>query len=201
MKTEVLKILVRNMETKRNCRKFHIELRNQMKELEISEKSREICKQLLCSEWYEKCTLIYGYYPLGNEVDCRYFLEKALADKKRVVLPRTREDCSMEFYEIQSLGEVEEGAFHVMEPIETCPIVKEEDGVVLVPGVVFDRNGNRYGYGKGYYDRYFSRFPKLKRYALSYENQLEEMLEVLDTDIKMHCIYTETACYKAGGKA
>ncbi len=167
-----------------------------MSRQEVSEKSRQICKKLISAEWYEKSTIIYGYYPLGNEVDCLPFLEKALTDKKRVVLPRTRKDCSMDFYEIHSLEEVKEGAFHVMEPIETCPLVTAEEGVVLVPGVVFDRSGNRYGYGKGYYDRYFSRFPQLNRYALSYENQFEENIEVSDTDVKMHFIYTEAGCYK-----
>lgn len=197
MKTAQLKILVKNMQAKRNCRKLHIERRNQMNLQEVSEKSREICKQLLSSDWYENTAIIYGYYPLGNEVDCRKFLEKALADKKRVALPKTKKDCSMDFYEIHSLKEVQAGAFHVLEPTEICSVVKEEEAVVLVPGVVFDRSGNRYGYGKGYYDRYFSRFPKLKRYALSYDNQLEERLAVSDTDIRMHRIYTETVCCKA----
>ena len=66
---------------------------------------------------------------------------------------------------------------------------------VLVPGVVFTPTGSRYGYGKGFYDRYFARYAKLNRFALAYENQLEPELEVLDTDIKMHRIYTETGEY------
>ena len=167
-----------------------------MRVQEVSEKSSHICERLLTSEWYENSKTIYGYYPLGNEVDCRMFLEKALADQKRVALPRTRKDGIMDFYEIHSLEDVQEGAFHVMEPLEECTIVTEEEAVVLVPGVVFDRSGNRYGYGKGYYDRYFARFPRLKRYALAYENQLEEQLEVLDTDIRMHRVYTDVTCYK-----
>lgn len=197
MKTEPLKTSVKNMETKRNCRKFHIEKRNELTPQEVSAMSRNICERLLASEWYKSSKIIYGYYPLGNEVDCRMFLEKALADQKRVALPRTRKDCTMDFYEIHSLEEVQEGTFHVMEPVEKCPLVTEEEAVVLVPGVIFDRSGNRYGYGKGYYDRYFARFANLKRYALAYENQLEEQLEVLDTDINMHRVYTEVTCYKA----
>ena len=66
---------------------------------------------------------------------------------------------------------------------------------VLVPGVVFTPTGSRYGYGKGFYDRYFARYAKLNRFALAYENQLEPELEVLDTDIKMYRIYTETGEY------
>ena len=184
------------MQAKRSCRKLHMELRNNMMIQQVLEAGRSICKQLLTSDWYQNCKVIYGYYPLGNEVDCLDFLEKALADNKRVALPRTREDCAMDFYEIHSLNEVQEGAFRVKEPVDSCPRLEEEEAIVLVPGVVFDRNGNRYGYGKGFYDRYFERYPKLKRCALSYENQLEEQLETLDTDVKMHRIYTEMKCYR-----
>lgn len=182
---------------KRNCRKFHKELRDAMSKAEVEERSSAICKKLLSEPWYRECDLIYGYYPLKNEVNCLTFLKSALSDKKRVALPRTGSDHAMEFYLIRSLEDVEEGHFHVYEPKDTCPLIQEIQAVVLVPGVVFDHSGNRYGYGKGYYDRYFERFPQLMRFALAYENQMEEKLEVLQTDIKMHRIYTETGCYCA----
>ncbi len=200
---------------KRSCRKLHKQLRDAMTPQEVAEKSAKIC-QLLCSEpWYQNCRVIYAYFPLGNEVDCIPFLKQAFCDGKRVALPRTEADYWMEFYEITSLEDVKEGNFHVMEPKRSCKLVhpyenlceqskydveqpvksrKQEscETVVIVPGVVFDRTGNRYGYGKGYYDRYFSRFSQTRRFALAYENQIEEALEeVLDTDVKMHQIYTE----------
>ena len=211
---EQLKTLEKNME-KRSCRKLHKQLRDAMTAQEVAEKSAKIC-QLLCSEpWYQECNMIYAYYPLGNEVDCISFLQQALCDGKHVALPRTEAEYRMEFYEIMSLEDVEEGNFHVMEPKRSCkpvqpyeslgeqskhdveqPVKSREqkscETVVIVPGVVFDRMGNRYGYGKGYYDRYFSRFSQPRRFALAFENQIEDALEeVLDTDVKMHQIYTE----------
>lgn len=62
---------------------------------------------------------------------------------------------------------------------------------MLVPGVVFDKNGNRYGYGKGYYDRYFARFPKLYKVGIAYAHQMEESLAVAEWDIRMDSVYTE----------
>lgn len=152
------------------------------------------------SETYKQAKVVLGYYPLGNEVDCKVVLQKALIDGKYVALPRTAEDGRMDFYEIQSLSDVAEGTFYVMEPKAECKIFfpvsecgKQEEILVLVPGVVFDRAGNRYGYGKGYYDRYFARFPKLKRMALAYEKQIsEKVLNCLPTDVKMHKIMTDT---------
>lgn len=187
----------RNSHSERaDIRQLHKRLRSQMSSAEVTEKSRCICEKLGAEAWYRESDIIYGYYPLGNEVDCRSILEQALSEGKRVALPRIAEHCCMEFYEITSMEQVSEGGFHVMEPIETCPMVREKRAVVLVPGVVFDASGNRYGYGKGYYDRYFARFPELYKMALAYENQMEQMLEVLDTDVKMDGVCTESQMYR-----
>jgi len=169
---------------------------------QVVEKSHAICKQVLESEEYKNAGTIFSYYPLGNEVNCIPLIKQALTDGKRVVLPRTGCDYRMDFYEIKGLDDVEEGNFHVMEPKNGCkqflPGQKADKGraggmLMLVPGVVFDRLGNRYGYGKGYYDRYFVRFPYLKRIALAYSEQLsDEPLECLETDVKMQVIVTET---------
>lgn len=167
----------------------------------VFEKSQAICKQVLESEEYKNAGTIFAYYPLGNEVNCLPVMEQALTDGKCLVLPRTGCDYRMDFYEIKGLDDVEEGNFHVMEPRADCkaflphvPVtdIKCGEFLVLVPGVVFDHYGNRYGYGKGYYDRYFARFPYLIRMAPAYTEQLsEEPLECLETDVKMQIIVTE----------
>ena len=185
---------------KKEIRKKHLAIRNAMSEPEKEEKSRKICEKLINSNWYTITDWIFGYYPLGKEADCLTFLRQALHDGKHVALPRTGTDCTMEFYEITSFAQTSEGAFHVMEPTVECRRINpmdlyDQQVAVLVPGVVFTPTGSRYGYGKGFYDRYFARFAKLNRYALAYENQLEPELEVLDTDIKMYRIYTETGEY------
>lgn len=188
---------VKSFHSKRaDIRQTHKCLRAQMSSDEVRQKSRYICEKLVEEPWYQECDIIYGYYPLGNEVDCRSLLEQALAEGKRVALPRMAEQCHMDFYEITFLEQVAEGGFHVMEPIEACPMMQEQQAVVLVPGVVFDPSGNRYGYGKGYYDRYFERFPELYKVALAYENQMEQELEALDTDVKMDSVCTEEQIHR-----
>lgn len=194
------------LKEKQQIRKRHQKLREDMSREEVQQKSRKICEKLLQSDWYENCRFLYAYYPLGNEVDCRFLLEQAFSDGKTVALPRTekmqnnakdsdRDVCRMEFYRITSTGQLAEGNFHVMEPIDKCPLIQQTEAIVLVPGVVFDQELNRYGYGKGYYDRYFVRFPGLRRMALAYEHQFEEKLQVSGTDIKMERIYTEESIY------
>lgn len=197
-----------------DIRQRHKQLRAQMMPSEVRDKSKSICERLLKEVWYQECELIYGYYPLGNEVNCLAFLEQALSEGKRVALPRMwdgEKDSEtdkmmqnralmyayhMDFYEITSLEQVTEGGFHVMEPTAECPLLQESQAIVLVPGVVFDKSGNRYGYGKGYYDRYFARYKDLYKIALAYENQIEQTLSVLDTDVRMNCVCTEAGIYE-----
>ncbi len=192
------------------CRKHYMALRNEMTQDEVITKSAAICEKVINSTIYINAQVILAYYPLGNEVNCLPILADALKNGKKVMLSRTETDCQMNFYEIGDFSDVEEGNFHVKEPksyckkyepdrfaLKACALVqegiqKDVTALVLVPGVVFDRFGNRYGYGKGYYDRYFARFPGFKRIALAYTEQLsEEPLECLETDVKMHGIVTE----------
>jgi len=193
---------VKDMPKRKRCRKYYKELRDYLSKEQVLSKSQTICNQVLESGEYKKSETIFAYYPLGNEVNCIPVIEQALKEGKRVVLPRTGLNFQMDFYEIKSLEDVEEGNFHVMEPKDGCmrflPEQKADKGrtgdmLMLVPGVVFDRFGNRYGYGKGYYDRYFARFPFLKRIALAYSEQLsDEPLECLETDVRMQVIATES---------
>lgn len=200
------------MPKRKSCRKFYRELRDALLKEQVLEKSEQICRRILESDEYKNAETIFAYYPLGNEVNCLPVIEQALEDCKRVVLPRCGDDCQMDFYEIESLLDVEEGHFHVMEPKFGCGIFLPDNDVqkndkteelqemlVFVPGVAFDQLGNRYGYGKGYYDRYFERFGRLKRMALAYTEQLSEsILECLETDMKMHMIVTEEEVIRIG---
>lgn len=183
------------MEERKDCRSFHRKLRDRMSVGERQEKSGVICGNLLSEPWFLDCELIYGYFPVKSEADCLTVLKNALSCGKRVALPKTGANGQMDFYEIRSLSETEEGRFHVREPKGNGSPLQNTEGIVLTPGLVFDRLGNRYGYGKGYYDRYFARFPKLKRFALAFENQMDMQIETNSTDIKMHRIYTEKCCY------
>ena len=190
---------------RKSCRNFYKKLRDNMTQELVKTKSRAICNRVLAGGEYKNAKTIFAYYPLGNEVNCLPVIEQALKDGKRIVLPRTSCDYQMDFYEVKSFDDLEMGHFHVMEPKHCCKLflpqqendvqINDENNdkmLALVPGVVFDRFGNRYGYGKGYYDRYFARFPQIVRMALGYTEQLAtEPLDCLETDVKMQILVTE----------
>lgn len=120
----------------------------------------------LCQLWqFREAELVLGYYPIGSEgrgyePDVRPALLEALARGKRVAIPRCAGERDMDFFLIDSLNGLRPGSFGVPEPDpERHPrLPRPEGGFCLVPALAFDREGYRLGYGKGYYDRFLSRF-------------------------------------------
>lgn len=101
----------------------------------------------------ESASTIALFISLYDEPQTASIIEQ-LSHHKRIVVPRI-EGNEMEFYDI-SEG-LQCGAFNIMEPTATTPIEPSEIDVMIVPGVVFTRNGARCGRGKGFYDKYLSR--------------------------------------------
>lgn len=132
----------------------------------------EIQSRFLTLRQYSACKTLFTYVSKDIEVDTYSLIEAAIANGKRVAVPRcitgTRE---MSFYYIKSVADLEPGAFGVMEPAEDrCTSVKDySHGLCIVPGLSFDAEGYRLGYGKGYYDRFLSKFGGLT-VGLCYSN-------------------------------
>lgn len=121
----------------------------------------EIQSRLLTLRQYSACKTVFTYVSKDIEVDTFALIKAALANGKRVAVPKCVKDTrDMTFYYIRSLDDLEPGSFGVMEPIESrCTRVKDfSSGLCIVPGLSFDAEGYRLGYGKGYYDRFLSKF-------------------------------------------
>lgn len=171
---------------KKDIRKKFLTMRESLSKEEVQNKSEIICKQLLKMSCFEYTDWIYGYMSIRNETDVRPFLQHHLNEGKNIALPKISGD-TMEFYQIKSFEEdLEEGSFHILEPKEGCPKV-EKGGFILVPGVAFDREGGRIGYGKGYYDRYFSTHSQaLEKIGIAYKFQVIETVPITSTDVRLN---------------
>lgn len=122
---------------------------------------RKIKNKLLNLWAIRGCDKILCYVSTEIEVDTREFIEALLQMGKRVAVPRCEgERSNMNFYYINSLEELVTGSFGVMEPDPAnCVMVGDTNNAVcIVPAFMFDKSGYRLGYGKGYYDRYLSRY-------------------------------------------
>lgn len=194
---EALRILVKNMETKNELRIKHKKLRSEINREQREALSTEICSHILGSSLYQQAGMIYAYYPLEQEVSLLPLIRDALIHRKKIAFPKVHEN-EMDFYTVESLDEFKEGHFHVMEPFTDNRVVPGSDTLVLTPGVVFDMDGNRIGYGKGYYDRYLRRYSDLAAMGVAYEAQVEETFEAESGDVKMDYLVTELGIRKIG---
>lgn len=110
---------------------------------------------------YEKNDTLLVYVSTPIEVDTHAIIEQALLDGKKVAVPRCVSGTrNMDFYYIRSLDDLESGSFGVLEPIpdKTERMTDFSRGLCIVPAFSYDWSGYRLGYGKGYYDRFLSRF-------------------------------------------
>lgn len=186
-----MKILVKNMERKQQIRAELKQKRDLLTKEQVTEASQRICEKLLCYIQKEQPEVVYFYYPLGKEVNLLPLAEELLKEGRKIAFPRTSRE-TMEFYPVTSLTDFVEGNFHIMEPKGEVPLAEEEP-LVLVPGLGFDRKGNRMGYGKGFYDRYFARFPSCRKIGASYWSQIVEELPCGEYDVAMDEVVTELA--------
>lgn len=143
--------------------KMRQEIKEQRKNLTCDERERcdsKICERLRQLWLYRESKIVFTYVSLADETDTKKFIERALEDGKRVVVPRCIKGTrNMEFCVINSLNDLEEGAFGVLEPKVECEVYTDySNGFCIVPALAFDRKGYRLGYGKGYYDRFLADF-------------------------------------------
>ena len=158
-------------------------------------KSSEIIKRLINTKEYQKSKVIALYSNISSEVETKELIKISLENKK-VVLPKINKDNTMDFYEIKYLKDLEVGAFNIKEPKikNKKPIKKEEIDLMIIPGICFDKNRNRIGYGKGYYDKYLSN-TNIKKIGLCYEEQITKEIKSDKTDIRLDYLITEIKIY------
>lgn len=158
-------------------------------------KSSEIIKRLINTKEYQKSKVIALYSNISSEVETKELIKISLENKK-VVLPKINKDNTMDFYEIKYLKDLEIGAFNIKEPKvkNKKPIKKEEIDLIIIPGICFDKNRNRIGYGKGYYDKYLSN-TNIKKIGLCYEEQITKEIKSDKTDIRLDYLITEIKIY------
>ena len=160
-----------------------------MTEEQIVSKSEQLGILFTQSEAYRNANSIYGYLPYNQEVRTVAMLEQALKDGKRVAVPKCYGD-EMKFIWMEDLSKVEKGYANIPEPIADGPVADDETALVLMPGLAFDPQGHRIGYGGGFYDKFLASEPNHPTLALCYDFQMLDHLETEEFDIPVdHVIW------------
>lgn len=186
-----------HLETKDSIRKRILEARNNLPMDVCISKSRYICDKIIATSFYKKANIVYIYMAFCNEVDLSALIENARKDGKCIAIPRIRMDThSMEFF-VLSYTEggapvVNPGYFGIAEPPINSEPAPPPD-LMIIPGVAFDHDRNRIGYGKGYYDAYMnnSRKQNVVTIGVAYSCQIVDFIQIEAHDFRPDVVMTE----------
>lgn len=154
---------------------------------EIRKKSARLAAAFAETPVYQQAKTIYGYLPYNQEVRTVPILARALADGKRVAVPKVCGE-EMRFILLQDLTQVAPGYAGIPEPIQDGPVADDPHALVLMPGLAFDPAGNRLGYGGGFYDKFLAREPGHPTVALCYDFQVVPHLEPSEYDVPVDLV-------------
>lgn len=185
------------MNTKADIRLNMIHARNELTSLEVQEKSQKICKQVFMLPEFQESDHILMYADFRHEVATKEIFDTCIAQKKKVYFPKCIGN-EMYFYQIISVMQLENGCWGIKEPNDLTHPYKynqKDSTLAIIPGVAFDVNGYRVGYGKGYYDHFLIDKPFINKVGLAYSFQLIENIPRNEYDQKMDKIVTEELVY------
>ena len=171
---------------------------------ELKKKSKIILGKLYDLSCYKKAKKILTYVSTGSEADTRELIIKAVSDKKNVYVPRVY-GKEMKFHKIISLDELCPGYYGILEPDIHCEEWKNEDDIVdgtdlcVMPGLAFDNNFNRIGYGGGFYDRFLAAAKGITSVGICYDSLIYESVPTEPHDISVDYIITEKGIMKING--
>ena len=160
-------------------------VRNNITSKEVCDKSRLITENILKILEKEEFRYIFLYRSINNEVSTSLLWDCLKETDKIISFPRVKGES------------LKKGYMGIEEP---CPVkenlIDTDDGIIIVPGVAFDINGNRTGYGKGYYDRYLSKHSNLIKIGAAFSLQVVDSIDADEFDIPLDYIVTENNIYR-----
>lgn len=163
------------------------EKKRAMTPAQVEEKSRILTAMFLETEQYRNATTLYAYLPYNQEVRTEGIMTRALADGKRVAVPKIY-GKEMRFLYLEDISQVSPGYAGIPEPIGDGPVAEDPGALVLLPGLAFDKAGRRIGYGGGFYDKFLAAEPGHPTMALCYDFQMVERLETEAFDIPVDTV-------------
>ncbi len=180
---------------KSKVRNAVLEKRNALPLIHIAQKSDYIQEIIINSKEFRIANVVGGYVSKGSEVRTQKILKSAIIDNKTLALPKIVNDRII-FRRVTSMdfqgNKLVTSRFGTKEPPNSANIVNNID-TLIVPGIAFDKQGYRLGYGKGFYDKYLARKKGLFTMGLAFEFQLlENDLPHNDFDQKLNALITES---------
>lgn len=179
--------------TKEQLRLKMRELRRNLSHEFICDASNKITKNTL--SFIDKPAVVMVYLNAFNEPDTLNIINYLISENIKIVVPISNtENNTLSLSYITDMDNLKKGAYGIYEPIIVNQAFVDEIDIALIPGIAFSKNGDRLGFGKGYYDKFLSDFKGIK-IGLCYDFQICDEIPVSSHDIKMDAIITEKRIY------
>ena len=166
---------------KKDLRKHIKELKKQHTAEQLEIQSKAIMQKVESHPDFAKANIVMLYYSLPDEVQTAEFIA-LWRNKKQIILPTVVGDDIVPV-KLETNTSFAKGDFDIQEP-QSEPYTGEYD-LIIVPGVAFDKNGNRLGRGRGYYDRFLCNHTNVKKIGICFDFQLVDEIPTEPTDIRM----------------
>ncbi len=170
--------------TKQDIRQLMRQRKASCSPAERARLSQAVVQRLMLTAAWQRSHTVLLYHSLPDEVDTHELLRQAVAEGKRVLLPVVVGD-DLELRPFHATEELQEGAFHILEPSGAAVQNLTDIDLAIIPGVAFTPQGQRLGRGRGYYDRLLPRLTQAHKTGLCWPFQLVETIPSEPHDIIM----------------
>lgn len=182
---------------KKNIRQEILSLRKLLTPEEVAKKSEQIFKRLTSLTLYADANNVMLYIDFRNEAKTDLIMAHLLENNKGAVIPisisGTRDMILSQVFDPKK--ELERSSYGILEPKPEYirKVNPEQLDLVIVPGVAFDKEGYRIGYGGGYYDTFFNKLEKsIASMAIAFDLQIVESVPTEEYDLPVDYIITES---------
>lgn len=189
---------------KKQIRREKLKIRREMTIEEKSNYDKIIKDKFFESSFYKESENIFIYISYDSEINTKDIIMRAIKEGKKIYVPRTEFSTKlMNAVRIENFDNLVESRYGILEPKKDEPFIDPNDlDLIVVPGVAFDKNGGRVGYGAGYYDRYFKRInnenkSKIIKLVLAYDFQLIDKVPTDEEDVLIDAVMTEKQFIKS----
>lgn len=177
---------------KNDLRKEYKKIRSSLDEEFVCNAAKKVCSLISSLDAFKNASTVMCYSAIGSELSLTHLISHAATEGKCVLLPVTDTASeTMHASVMENTDELSIGAYNIFEPSNRTPYDESKIDVVIVPGLVFSKNGYRIGYGKGYYDKFLSKNPHIYKIGAAFDAQLSDESFIDIHDVRLDVIVTE----------
>lgn len=163
--------------------------RHKLRKSDVSGKSKSIYKRLVNFSEIKTSKRILVYLAINSEVDTKRLIHFLISSGKELFVPAFDNNRWL-ISKFSGFDNLEKGPYGILQPVDKSRVESKVIDVAIVPGIAFDKDGVRLGYGKGVYDRLLKNFKGIK-IALAYDFQIVEKLPQEEHDLSVDFIISQ----------